>query len=57
MALQPSEIVPQFFPWAAHDRGVHPHWPTTPPPPQVDGGMQGLPQSSSLPHPSDAGPH
>jgi hypothetical protein len=57
IALQPSEIVPQFFPCAAHDLAVHPHWPTTPPPPQVAGGRQGRPQSSSLPQPSEAGPH
>ena len=49
------------MPCAAHDVGVHdaasgyPHWPGTPPPPQVCGDVQ-VPQLSRLPQPSPAGP-
>jgi hypothetical protein len=57
MIPQPSSIVPQFLPCAAHVVWVQPHMPVTPPPPQVIGARHGLPQSSRLPQPSDAGPH
>src|SRR5258707_11048874 len=37
--------------------GVHPDCPCPPPPPHVAGGGHAFPQSSSFPHPSEAGPH
>src|SRR5438094_5907967 len=48
---QPSAIVPQFFPWAAHVVGVQPQTFATPPPPQVWGAVQ-VPQLSVPPQPS-----
>ena len=54
---QPSAIMPQLAPRAAHVVGLHPHLPDVPPPPQVAGATHGLPQSSALPHPSEACPH
>jgi hypothetical protein len=55
--LQPLVMDPQFFPCAAQVVGVQPHCPCTPAPPQLVGAWQGFPQSSSFPHPSEAGPH
>src|SRR5262249_20372900 len=51
---QPSAMLPQFLPCAAHDVGVHVPPPQTfavPPPPQVWGEAQ-LPQVSVPPQPS-----
>ena len=47
--VQPSEMVPQFFPWAAHVVGVQGMTPQTfgePPPPQTSGAVQ-LPQAGA----------
>src|SRR5204863_6105477 len=54
---QPSEIVPQFFPWAAHVVAVQPPPQTfaTPPPAQVCGAVQ-APQVSVPPQPSAIAP-
>src|SRR5439155_8079410 len=54
---QPSAIVPQFFPWAAHVVAVQPppQTFTTPPPPQVCGAVQ-APQLSVPPQPSAIAP-
>jgi hypothetical protein len=58
---QPSPAGPQVIDCAAHEVGLHaaasgyPHWPDTPPPPQVCGETQ-FPQAIWLPQPSPAGP-
>jgi hypothetical protein len=48
---QPSEIVPQILPWAAHVVFVHPQTPGVPglPPPQVWGPVQTVPHDPQLP--------
>jgi hypothetical protein len=53
---QPSEIVPQDAPRAAHVARVQPQTFAVPPPPQVSGAVQ-VPQSMVPPQPSDREPH
>jgi hypothetical protein len=47
--------------WSAHVRGVQPvtppHWPETPPPPHVSGGVHVPQLAMTPPQPSPAGPH
>jgi hypothetical protein len=55
---QPSPAGPQAMFCCAQVRPVQlppPHWPGTPPPPHVCGGVQ-LPHCSEPPQPSPAGP-
>jgi hypothetical protein len=63
MLPQPSLAVPHWMPWAAHDLGAQvpasgaPHWPGTPPPPHVCGGVHVPQLGMRFPQPSPAGPH
>src|SRR4051812_43916919 len=50
-------MVPQFLPCMAQVTGLQPHLLATPPPPQVLGIAQKLPQSMTLPQPSEIVPH
>jgi len=58
----PSLAGPQVM-LDGHGCGVHmpdggvPHWPETPPPPHVCGGVQGVQSAVSPPHPSLCWPH
>src|SRR4051812_25407292 len=49
--VQPSEITPQFLPWAAHVVGVQPQTLDMPVPPHVCGAAQ-VPQLGVPPQPS-----
>jgi hypothetical protein len=50
-------MLPQFAPCAAHVVAAHPHLLGTPAPPHALGAWHGLPQSRSLPQPSEIWPH
>jgi hypothetical protein len=53
--LQPSEMVPQFFPCAEQVVGVHPQTLAVPAPPHVSGAAQ-VPQATTLLQPSEIAP-
>jgi hypothetical protein len=50
-------MLPQSLPCAAHVVAAHPHLLGTLAPPHVLGAWHGLPQSTSLPQPSESWPH